>query len=92
MADLSELPRRARVQPRLAELIASELREQILNGVHTNGLLPKQDDLVAMFGVSAPPLREALRILEGEGLITVRRGKVGGASSTALTAARSRTP
>jgi DNA-binding FadR family transcriptional regulator len=63
----------------LAELIASELREQILNGVHTSGLLPKQDDLVTMFGVSAPPLREALRILEGEGLITVRRGKAGGA-------------
>ena len=75
----SESPRRARVQPRLAELIASELREQILNSVHTSGPLPKQDDLVAMFGVSAPPLREALRILEGEGLITVRRGKVGGA-------------
>lgn len=75
----ADFPRRARVQPRLAELIASELREQILNGVHSNGLLPKQDDLVATFGVSAPPLREALRILEGEGLITVRRGKVGGA-------------
>jgi len=74
-----DFPRRARVQPRLAELIASELRVQILNGVHSTGLLPKQDDLVATFGVSAPPLREALRILEGEGLITVRRGKVGGA-------------
>jgi len=79
MVELSESPRRARVQPRLAEMIASELREQILSGVHTSGLLPKQDDLVATFGVSAPPLREALRILEGEGLITVRRGKVGGA-------------
>ncbi|WP_063739824.1 FadR/GntR family transcriptional regulator [Pseudonocardia halophobica] len=79
MAETPGLSRRARVQPRLAELIASELREQILNGVHTSGLLPKQDDLVAMFGVSAPPLREALRILEGEGLITVRRGKAGGA-------------
>ncbi|WP_158604483.1 FadR/GntR family transcriptional regulator [Nocardioides mangrovicus] len=67
------------MQPRLAELIASELREQILNGVHSTGILPKQDALVATFGVSAPPLREALRILEGEGLITVRRGKAGGA-------------
>jgi GntR family transcriptional repressor for pyruvate dehydrogenase complex len=79
MLPTTDFARRARVQPRLAELIASELREQILNGAHTNGMLPKQDDLVAMFGVSAPPLREALRILEGEGLITVRRGKVGGA-------------
>lgn len=67
------------MQPRLAELVASELREQILNGEHAGGELPKQDDLVARFGVSAPPLREALRILEGEGLLTVRRGKAGGA-------------
>jgi GntR family transcriptional regulator, transcriptional repressor for pyruvate dehydrogenase complex len=68
-----------RMQPRLAESIAAELRERILNGTLADGALPRQDDLIAMFGVSAPPLREALRILEVEGLITVRRGKVGGA-------------
>ena len=79
MAAGAVFPRRGRVSPRLAELIAGELREQILGGVHSTGELPKQDDLVARFGVSAPPLREALRILEGEGLITVRRGKAGGA-------------
>ncbi|SHH03954.1 transcriptional regulator, GntR family [Jatrophihabitans endophyticus] len=73
-----DIPRRVRVQPRIAESIAAELRERILNGTYS-GLLPKQEALVAMFGVSAPPLREALRILEMEGLITVRRGKVGGA-------------
>ncbi|MDN5913522.1 FadR/GntR family transcriptional regulator [Pseudonocardia sp. KRD291] len=74
----SDHPRTARVQPRLAEIIAAELREEILNDAFPSGMLPKQEDLVARFGVSAPPLREALRILEGEGLITVRRGKVGG--------------
>ncbi|MDN5913528.1 MAG: GntR family transcriptional regulator [Pseudonocardia sp.] len=79
MTGSTDLRRHTRVQPRLAELVASELREQILNGEHPSGLLPKQDDLVTRFGVSAPPLREALRILEGEGLITVRRGKAGGA-------------
>lgn len=68
-----------RLQPRLAEAIAADLREQILNGSIPEGALPKQEDLVEMFGVSAPPLREALRILEVEGLITVRRGKLGGA-------------
>lgn len=34
---------------------------------------------MATFRVGAPSIREALRILEVEGLITVRRGKVGGA-------------
>jgi len=42
-------------------------------------MLPKQEDLMAEFGISLPPMREALRILETEGLITVRRGNTGGA-------------
>jgi DNA-binding FadR family transcriptional regulator len=42
-------------------------------------MLPKQDDLLAEFRVSPPSIREALRILETEGLITVQRGNVGGA-------------
>lgn len=66
-------------QVRIAETIAAELRERILNGTLPQGTLPKQDELIAMFGVSGPSLREALRILEVEGLVTVRRGKVGGA-------------
>jgi DNA-binding FadR family transcriptional regulator len=41
--------------------------------------LPTQDQLVSDFGVSHPSVREALRILETEGLVTVRRGSVGGA-------------
>ncbi len=41
--------------------------------------LPTQDQLVSDFGVSYPSVREALRILETEGLVTVRRGSVGGA-------------
>ncbi|NKQ56714.1 FadR family transcriptional regulator [Amycolatopsis sp. K13G38] len=79
MLDHLDPPRRARVQPRLAEAIAAELRERILNGAYGEGMLPKQEELIAEFGVSGPPVREALRILEVDGLITVRRGKVGGA-------------
>lgn len=68
-------------QPRLAEMIASILRERIVSG-HLQGgdLLPKQDDLLDEFRVSRPSIREALRILETEGLVTVRRGNVGGAT------------
>jgi GntR family transcriptional repressor for pyruvate dehydrogenase complex len=58
--------------------VASELREGILSG-RTADRLPTQDQLVSDFGVSYPSVREALRILETEGLVTVRRGSVGGA-------------
>jgi DNA-binding FadR family transcriptional regulator len=64
---------------RVAERIAAQLRERILSGQLAGAALPTQEALMASFGVSAPSLREALRILEVEGLITVRRGKLGGA-------------
>ncbi|MDX6740831.1 FadR/GntR family transcriptional regulator [Actinocorallia sp. A-T 12471] len=68
-------------QMRMAELVASALRERILAGGITDGsTLPKQDELVAQFGVSYPSVREALRILETEGFVTVRRGNRGGAT------------
>ena len=65
--------------PRLAELVAAELRRRILSGeLENHARIPKQDDLLIEFGVSLPTLREALRILEAEGLIRVQRGKLGG--------------
>jgi DNA-binding FadR family transcriptional regulator len=67
-------------QPRLAEMVAGVLRGRILSGELADGaMLPKQDELLEEFGVSLPPIREALRILETEGLVTVQRGNVGGA-------------
>lgn len=67
-------------QPRLAELIAGLLRERIMRGDYADGeYLPKQEVLLAEFRVSKPSIREALRILETEGLIHVRRGNQGGA-------------
>jgi DNA-binding FadR family transcriptional regulator len=42
-------------------------------------LLPRLDQLSHEFDVSKPSIREALRILETEGLVTVKRGKAGGA-------------
>jgi GntR family transcriptional repressor for pyruvate dehydrogenase complex len=73
-------PRMQLRQPRLAEMVAGVLRRRILNGELTDGaLLPKQEELIEQFNVSKPSIREALRILETEGLITVQRGNVGGA-------------
>ncbi|WP_426574461.1 FadR/GntR family transcriptional regulator [Aquihabitans sp. McL0605] len=71
--------RRTRVQqPRVGELVAAELRRRILASGDEQYALPTQDQLVQEFGVSYPSVREAVRILETEGLVTVRRGKIGG--------------
>jgi GntR family transcriptional regulator, transcriptional repressor for pyruvate dehydrogenase complex len=75
--------------------IADELRGLIVSGKLSEGdSLGHEPDLVERFGVSRPSLREALRILEAEGLVTVVRGVRGGVvvhepngSMTARTAA-----
>jgi DNA-binding FadR family transcriptional regulator len=61
-------------------MVAASLRDEILSGQLKEGdTLPRQEDLLAEFKVSPPAVREALRILDTEGLISVRRGNVGGA-------------
>lgn len=66
--------------PKTAELIATQLRRQVVRGELTPGQnLPPELALMAQFGVSRPTLREAFRILETESLIEVRRGSRGGA-------------
>jgi GntR family transcriptional regulator, transcriptional repressor for pyruvate dehydrogenase complex len=78
-AEFNTAPRRRPLQQiRIAESVAAKLRARILASAE-GAVLPKQDELVAEFRVSYPSVREALRILETEGLITVRRGNVGGA-------------
>lgn len=74
-------------QPKLADVVAGILRARIVEGVLPDGSrLPKQDELLREFKVSRPSLREALRILEAEGLLSVQRGNVGGAIVRAPTA------
>src|SRR5215469_4339368 len=59
--------------------IADELRAMIVSGRLSEGdSLGREPELVERFGVSRPSLREALRILEAENLITVVRGVHGG--------------
>lgn len=54
-----------------ARIVRGELRE--------GDSLPPESELIAQFGVSRPSIREALRILESESLITLKRGSRGGA-------------
>jgi GntR family transcriptional regulator, transcriptional repressor for pyruvate dehydrogenase complex len=73
------VPQRIR-QPRVADIVASRLRDDILSGRLTEGdVLPSQETLFQEFGVSPPALREAIHILESDGLVSVRRGNMGGA-------------
>lgn len=51
--------------------IANELRQSILSGAYEPGARIRQDDLADLHGASRLPVREALRVLEGEGLVTV---------------------
>jgi DNA-binding FadR family transcriptional regulator len=67
--------------PKAAELVSKELRNQIVRGVLKMGdSLTGEAELMTRFGVSRPTLREAIRILESEGLVRISRGARGGAS------------
>jgi DNA-binding FadR family transcriptional regulator len=66
--------------PKTAELVATQLRNQIVRGELREGdALPPESTLMEQFGISRPTLREAFRVLESEALISVRRGARGGA-------------
>ena len=54
---------------------ALELKEEIVNGVYPVGaLIPTEDELCKRFSVSRYTVREALRVLREEGLVSSRRG------------------
>jgi DNA-binding GntR family transcriptional regulator len=75
-------PRRI-IAPSLVQLAAGALRDMIVSGELRPGERLTEEPLTERLGVSRVPLREAMRILEREGLITSvpRRG----AMVTALT-------
>src|ERR1700722_14195902 len=67
------------VAPKAAEVAVAALRRRIILGLLAEGdALPSEDDLMIELGVSKPTLRQAIRILESESLVTVRRGARGG--------------
>jgi DNA-binding FadR family transcriptional regulator len=67
--------------PKMAELVAADVRRRIVVGeLAVDDTLPAEPDLMSEYGVSRGILREALRILESESLIELRRGSRLGAS------------
>ncbi|MGV0775042.1 FadR/GntR family transcriptional regulator [Mycolicibacterium elephantis] len=66
--------------PKTAELVARTLRRMVVEGQLKDGdFLPHEAELMAHFQVSRPTLREAVRVLESERLVEVRRGSRTGA-------------
>jgi len=64
---------------RIPERIAADIRKRILRGeIQEGASVPPETELMRIYGVSRPTLREALRILEAEQLVLIRRGGIGG--------------
>jgi DNA-binding FadR family transcriptional regulator len=66
--------------PKTAELVAWTLRRMVIDGHLKDGdYLPHESELMTHFQVSRPTLREAVRVLESDRLVEVRRGARTGA-------------
>jgi GntR family transcriptional regulator, transcriptional repressor for pyruvate dehydrogenase complex len=65
---------------RINESVADQIRQAIFSGLIATGhKLPPEREMAEHFQTSRVALREALRALEKEGLITIKRGAGGGA-------------
>lgn len=75
-SDFEGAPDRSQLTRSLAEQIAARLSERIVSGEYTPGQRIMEQALAAEFSVSRGPVREALRLLEKDGLVTIlaRRG------------------
>ncbi len=70
-------------QLKTAEIVAKTLRRLIVDGDLKDGdFLPTEAELINQFSMSRATVREAVRLLESDGLIEVRRGSRSGARVT----------
>lgn len=65
--------------PKSCDVLAEKLQQAILSGDYPPGAaLPTERELVSTTGLSRGSIREALRILEAQGLVYTRAGRYGG--------------
>lgn len=68
-----------------ADLIAEEVRHWIVSrSVRPGARLPQEKDLIAHFKASRASVREALKILESQGLVDIQPGPNGGARISSI--------
>lgn len=66
--------------PKASDVLANELRERILSGEFPEGTaLPPERELVKQTQMGRTTVREALRILQVQGLVRMKSGRAGGA-------------
>ncbi len=71
------------VVPKASEVLAGRLRELIIQGrISPGDFLPSERDLVLESGLSRTSVRDALRVLETDGLISTKVGRTGGSMVT----------
>jgi GntR family transcriptional repressor for pyruvate dehydrogenase complex len=83
MKRLSHALIRPVVVPKASDVLAERLRDLIVEGHFSPGdLLPTERELVVEAGLSRTSVRDALRVLESEGLISTKAGRTGGSMVT----------
>lgn len=80
-----EAPNETRVRftsvrlPKAAQVLAAQIKQEIISGTYPEGtMLPPETEMAMQLNVSRPTVREALRLLESEGLVSIRPGPRGG--------------
>lgn len=72
-------------QPKVSEIVAQRIVADIVDdGLRVGDRLPPEADMLQQYEVSRESLREGLRLLEVQGLITIRRGPGGGPVVTSV--------
>ena len=67
--------------PKSSDVLAERLKQEILSDAYQPGAaLPTERELVSATGLSRGSVREALRILETQGLVHTRAGRYGGST------------
>ncbi|GFG84026.1 FadR/GntR family transcriptional regulator [Mycolicibacter algericus] len=69
---------KSRETPNAAEAIALRLRNEIIDDLADGDHIGSAEALAVRFAVSGPTIRQAMRVLEAEGLVRVRPGNRGG--------------